>query len=150
MHLERAPTVNVEMLIRCPAEQAFTAFVQPEVLAKFWLSRASAALEPGREVRWDFLVEGASAQLRVEAMVQNERIAIAFDDGTRVEWTFEQRPVGTLVSIVQSGFVGSGDEVVAKALDGTSGFTLVLSELKLLLEQGKVAGLVKDKALLLS
>jgi uncharacterized protein YndB with AHSA1/START domain len=57
----------------------FTAFVQPEVLAKFWLSEASGQLEAGRKVRWDFQVEGASAEVLVEAIVQDRRISVAFD-----------------------------------------------------------------------
>ena len=40
------------------------------------------------------------------------------------------------MSIENTGFTGNDDEVVAKAIDSTGGFTLVLCELKALLERG--------------
>jgi hypothetical protein len=51
--------------------------------------------------------------------------------------------------VTESGFRGGADEVVAQAIEATAGFTLVLSELKALLEHGKALNLVRDKARLI-
>jgi uncharacterized protein YndB with AHSA1/START domain len=102
-------------------------------------------------VQWEFLVPGASARVRVHAIVQNERIEISWDDGTRVEWTFQEHPLGgTVVSVTQSGFDGEPQRVMAQALDATAGFSLVLAELKVLLERGAAANIVRDKAALIA
>lgn len=151
MHeLEQLPIAKAEMLVRRPARDVFAAFIDPQMLTKFWLAKASAPLQAGRKVRWEFLVEGASAEVDVKLVEQDKRIVTAWDDGTTVEWEFSERDSeGTLVVVTESGFRGSADEVVAKALDATAGFTLVLSELKALLEHGKVLNLVRDKARLI-
>lgn len=142
---------SVELLIRCAPSSAYEAFVRPAVLTRFWLSKASGPLTPSCDVRWEFMVPGATAQLRVESLVPDERIQISWDDGTRVEWTFRKHDLdGTVVSVRQWGFQGSHDAVVAQALDATAGFTLVLAELKVLLEQGIAANLVRDKAALIA
>jgi uncharacterized protein YndB with AHSA1/START domain len=44
------PVANVSMLIRAPASDVFNAFVEPSMLTRFWLSRASAPLATGRSV----------------------------------------------------------------------------------------------------
>jgi uncharacterized protein YndB with AHSA1/START domain len=147
---ERAPIARVEMLILRPREEVFSAFIQPEIITQFWLSRVSGPLRAGATVHWEFLVKGASADATVEAVVENERIRIAWDDETHVEWSFGESSIGgTLVVITQSGYDGTGDEIIAKALNATGGFTLVLAELKLLLERGQVMNLVRDKARLI-
>ena len=51
----------------------------------------------------------------------------------------------TFVSITESGFSGSGDELVRQVADSTQGFTLVLAGLKALLEHDVVLNLVADR-----
>ncbi|MEY4545574.1 MAG: hypothetical protein RL685_1769 [Pseudomonadota bacterium] len=146
-----APVAQVELLIRCARGQAFSAFVEPEQLTRFWLSKASGRLEPGRQVRWEFLVPGAAADVTVENIVENESIRTVWEDGSHVEWTFAEHALGgTVVAVTQWGFPGGREEVLAQALDATSGFTLVLAELKVLLEQGRGANIVSDKAALIA
>jgi hypothetical protein len=67
-----------------------------------------------------------------------------------VEWRFTAHPAGgTIVTINQTGFAGDPAEAVASALDATQGFTLVLCELKALLESGASLHAVRDKAALI-
>jgi uncharacterized protein YndB with AHSA1/START domain len=148
--LSQAPVAKVVAFIRRPPHDIFNAFVEPATLTKFWLAAASAPLELGKTVHWEFLVEGASADAAVKVLDAPTRIVIDWSDGTNVEWTFTERMgQGTVVVVTQSGFAGSGDEIVAQALDATGGFSLVLSDLKALLEQGNVVNLVRDKATLI-
>ena len=143
----KPPIAKIELLIRRPAADAYRAFIEPEMLTQFWLAKASQPLAPNAQVRWEFLVAGAAATLQVRSIVENKHIATAWDDDTTIDFSFsELEPELTLVSVTQAGFSGSPDEAVAKALDATQGFTLVLCELKALLEQNLSLNAVRDKA----
>lgn len=146
MTLQHAPLAKTQMLIRKPVADVFAAFVDPAVTTQFWFTRSSGRLEPGKAIRWDWEMYGASAQVTVKAIEENTRILIEWDDPPRpVEWQFAPRgDNATLVSISSWGFSGSEDEVVAKAIDAMGGFTFVLAGLKALLEHGVVLNLVAD------
>ena len=143
----KPPIAKIELLIRRPAAEAYRAFVEPEMLTKFWLARASAPLTPNGQARWEFLVAGAAATLHVRSMIENQSIRTTWDDETTIDFDFiPLEPELTQVRVTQAGFTGSPEEVVAKALDATQGFTLVLCELKALLEQNLSLNAVRDKA----
>lgn len=142
----KSPVVQVELLIRAPSSQLFEAFVEPAMITQFWLARASARLEPGARVRWDFVVKGASTEIEVKELVKDTKIVIEWDQGERVEWSFAPRAEAeTLVGITHSRINGDADAAVTEALDSTQGFTLVLCELKALLERGVRLNLMHDK-----
>ena len=146
MILEHAPAAKAEMLIRKPASDVFEAFVDPAITTKFWFTKSSGRLEPGRNVRWDWEMYGVSAQVVVREVEKDKRILIEWDDPpTQVEWRFTARPDGTtFVSITNSGFSGTADEVVKQAIDSMGGFSLVLAGLKALLEHNVILNLVAD------
>jgi uncharacterized protein YndB with AHSA1/START domain len=146
MTLQNAPIVKTQMLIRKPVAEVFEAFVDPAITTKFWFTKSSGRLEPGKVIRWDWEMYGASAQVNVQEVEPNRRILIEWDDPPcPVEWLFTPRADNTtLVSISTWGFCGSEDEVVAKALDSMGGFTFVLAGLKALLEYNVVLTLVAD------
>ena len=145
-----SPVARASMLVRCPPAKVFQAFVSPEFLTKFWLSRASGPLEPGKTVTWDFMVPGASAKTRVEEMLRDRLIRISWDDGTTVTFAFEPYPDGaTRVEVLNEGFSGDAEEAMAAALEATQGFTIVLCDLKATLEHGQSMGFVRDKARLI-
>lgn len=52
---------------------------------------------------------------------------------------------GTFVSVTESGWTGTGDELVGYALDSSQGFTWVLAGAKALLEHGIELNLVPDR-----
>jgi len=145
------PIARSRLLIRRPTVEVFDAFVRPEQLTQFWLSSASGPLELGRSVHWEFMVPGAAVETRVDVFKRNERIEISWSDGTRVRWTFEDRgDATTTVEIEHSGFSGSNAEAVATAIEATQGFTIVLCDLKTLLETGTAHNITRDKALLIA
>jgi uncharacterized protein YndB with AHSA1/START domain len=134
---QRRAVAKTEMLIRKPVSEVFAAFTEPEMITKFWLARASGRLEPGARVHWDFIVHGAASDVEVKELTPNERILISWADGDMVDFRFTRRgPRETFVKIENSGFKGDAGEVLDKAVDATGGFTLVLCELKALLEHG--------------
>jgi uncharacterized protein YndB with AHSA1/START domain len=139
--------VTCEMLIRKPVADVFEAFVNPDVTTNFWFTRSSGNLEPGAQVRWDWEMYGASAQVDVKEVVQNERILIEWDGGETVEWLFTQRTDDeTFVTIKNSGFSGDSDQILERAVDAKGGFTIVLCGLKAWLEHGIALNLIADQA----
>jgi uncharacterized protein YndB with AHSA1/START domain len=148
--LTQAPLAKAEMLIRKPAAEVFEAFINPAITTKFWFTKSSGRLEPGKQIQWDWEMYNASAQVNIKAVEQNKRILIewgsADETATTVEWLFT--PLGdnkTFVSITNCGFSGAGDEIVKQAVASTEGFTFVLAALKALLEHNIKLNLVADR-----
>ena len=137
---------GAKMLIRRPAVEVFNAFVQPDLITKFWLKSTTGPLSHGAQVEWQFMVPGATERVRVTAFDAPRRIAFSWLEGRLdVDMKFAEEQKGaTVASVEVRGFEDDGgtDPVV----DATEGFSIVLCDLKVLLETGRSASLVKDKA----
>jgi uncharacterized protein YndB with AHSA1/START domain len=149
LHLTQLPSAKTGMLIRRPAADVFEAFVDPAITGKFWFTKGSARLQPGREVVWTWEMYGMSITVAVKAVEPNRRILVewpAYGSPSQVEWLFTDCGDGTtFVSITDSGFTGNGDQVVEYAKSSTEGFTLVLAGVKALLEHNIQLNLVGDR-----
>lgn len=149
MENRTTPAARAEMLIRKPVAEVFEAFIDPDLTSKFWFSRGSARLEPGRDLTWHWDMYGVSMPVQVRAVEPHQRIAIDWPGeggDTQVEWRFTQRPDGTtFVSIVNTGFRGDDDSILRQVVDSTEGFALVLSGLKAWCEHGLRLNLVADR-----
>jgi uncharacterized protein YndB with AHSA1/START domain len=142
------PSVKVSMLIRRPPGDVFAAFVNPQTLREFWLADASDPLAPGARVQWQFMVPGATEQVSVTHFEAPRHLAFDWSDGIHVEMTFEPFGDGaTRAGIALRGFDGA--DALVQATSAVEGFTIVLCDLKTLLETGASAHLVRDKAALI-
>jgi len=142
------PRVEASMLIRRPAGEVFSAFVNPQTLRKFWLSNASGPLGPGARVEWEFKVPGATAQVSVTQFEAPRHLAFDWDQSMHVDMRFEPFPDGgTHVVVAVCGFEGA--DALAEIAGTVEGFAIVLCDLKTLLETGESANLVQDKAALI-
>ena len=143
------PVAEAALLIRRPVAEVFEAFVDPAITTRFWFSKSSGRLEPGKRVRWDWEMYGAGGDIEVVAVEPHRRIEIRWDyNGTMtpVVWTFEPRgEAATLVSVVNSGFGGDLAAATADALGSTGGFALVLAGAKAWLEHGLELGLIESR-----
>ena len=142
-----APVAAAGMLIRRPVGEVFRAFADPAVTTRFWFTDSSGPLEPGATVTWTWAMYGASTELTVKAVEPDRRILIVWDNRatpTEVEWLFEARGPHTWVTVENRGFTDDADGV-AKALDSTGGFALVLGGAKIWLEHGIEPGFVVDR-----
>jgi uncharacterized protein YndB with AHSA1/START domain len=146
---QNAVIAKAEMMIRKSVAEVFEAFINPEITSKFWFTKGSGKLEAGKQVRWDWEMYGASAQVNVKAVEQNKRILIEWESyggTTTVEWLFTARGDNeTLVTIHETGFSGDDDQVVKNALDSTEAFTIVMCGLKAYLEHNILLNLIGDK-----
>ncbi len=141
--------IEASMLIRRPPGEVFAAFVNPMTLRKFWLSDASGPLAPGARVKWKFMVPGAEEDVFVRRFESPNHLAFGWSDGIHVEMKFE--PIesdATHVRVAVSGFAGEG--ILEQATGTIEGFSVVLCDLKTLLESGTSANLVRDKAELIT
>jgi uncharacterized protein YndB with AHSA1/START domain len=146
--LTQVPVAKAAMLIRKPAAEVFEAFVNPEITTKFWFTKSSGRLEPGKQVQWDWEMYDVSIPVTVKSVEPSRRIVVEWPGeggATTVEWLFTSRQDGTFVNITNSGFSGSGDELVKQAIGSTEGFTIALAGLKALLEQNVRLNLVPDR-----
>ncbi|MES2822805.1 MAG: SRPBCC domain-containing protein [Pseudomonadota bacterium] len=137
------------MLIRKPPEEVFSAFVEPRIIEKFWLKRASERLAKDASVEWEFMVEGAVDTVKVTEFVENQIIAFKWSDGIAVRMNFDLHNDGdTRLSITTTGF--SGTDAPAQAINTTEGFAIVVCDLKSFLETGRSGNMVRDKAVLIT
>jgi uncharacterized protein YndB with AHSA1/START domain/predicted SnoaL-like aldol condensation-catalyzing enzyme len=136
------------MLIRRPAPEVLEAFVDPEITRRFWFTKGSGRLEPGKRVQWEWEMYGISVPVAVQE-VEPHKIVVEWSGpkgANRVEWFFTEREDGTtFVEITNDGFSGDAEEVARQAADSASGFSFVLAGAKAYLEHGIELNLVKDR-----
>jgi uncharacterized protein YndB with AHSA1/START domain len=149
MEFKNAPVAKAEMLIRKPIAEVFEAFVDPDVTSQFWFSKGSGKLEEGKEVQWDWEMYNFSVPVKVKKIENNKRILVewlGYDAPTAIEWKFNPLTESTtFVTVTNSGFSGTGDEIVKQALDSSEGFAFVLAGAKAWLEHGVKLNLVPDR-----
>jgi uncharacterized protein YndB with AHSA1/START domain len=123
--------------------------VDPTVTTKFWFTRSSGPLEPGATVEWVWEMFDASTKVRVKELEEDRRVVFDWgdDDPTTVEMRFVPTDDGaTWMQVIESGFSGDGDAVLARVAGSTGGFTNVLCALKALLEHDVRLTTVADHA----
>lgn len=148
LQLEHVPAAKTGMLIRKPVAEVFDALINPEITTKFWFTKSSGRLEAGKQIQWDWEMYNASTRVAAKTIEPNKRILIEWDGysgRTTVEWTFTSVKDGTFVSVTESGFTGTGDELVKYAANSTQGFALMLAGLKAFLEHKMKLNLTADR-----
>ncbi len=130
----------VEMLIKKPITEVFDAFVDPEIITKFWFTKSTGKLEEGAKVDWIWEQYNLTVPVTVKLLEHNKKIIIEWGTGenlSKVEWTFTAvEESQTKVHVVSFNFLGTEAEVINKVIDSKGGFTLVLAGLKAWLEHG--------------
>ena len=137
---------------RTPAE-VFTAFAGANEMSKFWFTRRDDGLKEGESVSW-YIGSGEDAisfDVRVKEVSDPNKIVIEWvgHDGkhTQVTWSFEETEEGeTILTVEESGFTGSSEAIVERALDSTGGFNQVIIAAKALIEHGVELNVVADHA----
>ena len=137
---------RAEMLIRRPVAEVFDAFVRPEMITQFWLESTSGPLAQGARVDWRFMVPDATETVVVTAFEDQRRIAFTWSDAVSVRLDFQASgDDATCLGVRAAGFKDAQG-----AVNATEGFSIVLCELKILLETGRPGQLVRDKAALIA
>jgi uncharacterized protein YndB with AHSA1/START domain len=149
LQLTHVPVTETGMLIRRPVAEVFEAILNPEITTNFWFTRSSGRLEVSRPIRWEWEMYDVSIEVTPKAIEPDRRIVIewpGYSGPTTVEWTFAaQGKDTTFVTVTESGFTGTGDQLVKFVADSTEGFALMLTGLKAFLEYGVRLDLVRDR-----
>lgn len=150
LHLTTPPTVTATMGIRAPADEVFDAFVDPAQTKRFWIAESTGPLSLDAAVTWDMNGEGACATVNVTRFEPACRLTFQWGDDDEgyatVDFSFDPwHDDDTFVTVTESGFDGTGDDVAARAADSTGGFTMVLCSLKALVEHGIELQAVTDR-----
>ena len=133
------------MLIRRPRTEVFDAFVQPQLITKFWLKSTTGPLAAGVQVEWNFMVPGVKETVTVFGFDEPQRLKFAWSDGVCVDMKFAEEPDGaTWLSVEATGF--HGEQQLDQVVGATEGFSIVLCDLKTLLETGQSANQIIDAA----
>lgn len=126
----------------------FSSMINPAVTSNFWFTKSSGKLEEGKTISWEWETYGASANVFVNKIIENEFISIQWSDSKEVvDFIFKPTTAGdaTYVIINNYGFSQMGDELIDKIIDVTGGFTTVLNGMKAWLEKGFNLNLIADK-----
>ena len=136
-------TATARTLVHRPPSEVFAAFADAECMSKFWFTRRDAGLKEGESVEWSvgshddaFAFEVMVKEIREPESIVIEWIGL---DGNpaQVRWSFEATEQGgTILTIEESGYAGSSDAIVERALDSTGGFNQVIIAAKALVEHG--------------
>ena len=145
-------TAKAQILVRRPPAIVFAAFVDADTMSQFWFTRRDGGLKEGENVLW-YIGQNDDApaiEVRVKQLQAPDKICIEWgQDGqyTQVLWQIEENADGyAKLSIEESGFSGSAEEIIVKALDSTGGFNQVIVALKALLEHDASINVVADHA----
>jgi uncharacterized protein YndB with AHSA1/START domain len=148
LQLTKPPVAKAAMLIRNPPAEVFEAFIDPAITTKFWFTKSTGRLEPGKHIKWTWEMYNVSTDVQVKEIELNKRILLDWGNAgemTTVEWIFEPLENDkTYVTITNSGFHGNGDTIVNAALDSKGGFTWVLAGAKALLEHDIKLNAIED------
>lgn len=139
--------------IRRPPADVFEIFADANNMSKFWFTRRDNGLKVGEISTW-FLGSGQDAYsfgVQVKEICEPNKIVIEWDglDGnpTQVTWLFDESDGGnTILTIEETGFVGSREEIVERVVDSTCGFNQVIVAAKALAEHDVELNVVADHA----
>ena len=145
-------SANAKIVIRKSPSEAFAAFADADAMSKFWFTRKDNGMVEGEPVTW-FLGDGADAMafdVLVKELEAPKKLVIEWENGenkTLVTWLFVETSDGdTILSIEETGFTGSSESMLARALDSTGGFNQVIVAAKAYVEHGIGINLIADHA----
>lgn len=146
-------TAKAATRVRRPPAEVFAAFADAEKMSKFWFTRRDDRLAEGEASTW-YLGSSEDAfafDVQVTELREPDLIAIEWKgpDGntTEVRWNFEATDDNeTILKVEESGFTGTDDAIVARALDSTGGFNQVVIAAKALIEHNVAINVVADHA----
>lgn len=149
------PTVESQMLIRKHISEVFEAMVNPDITSKFWFTKSSGRIEPGKTLEWEWGQFGVKDTVDILEVKTDEYISLQWKLGelkTTIKMNFEPKSDDfTLVRVTEKGFWKSSpsedkniDEKIDLMLGQNGGWTLVLSNMKAYLEFGINLNLIGD------
>ena len=85
LQLTETPVAKAAMLIRKPVGEVFEAFIDPAITTRFWFTKSTGRLEPGKHLTWTWEMYDVSTEVDVKELELNKRILL--DWGNRGDMT---------------------------------------------------------------
>lgn len=131
--------VNVKDKIKKPVYEVWDAIINPEKINKYFVSKASAAIEAGKVIHWEFADYNVTIDIEIVQVVLNKSIKFRWDASRKiaeVEMLFSVKNKNeTAIEITESAFDLNVDEM-QKAMQQTQGWTDFICSLKAYLYTG--------------
>jgi len=143
-------SAKAESIVRAAPIAVFNAFVEAETMSKFWFTRRDERLQEGETSLWYVgkAKDAHAIEVRAIEIKKPELIQIDWKLGehvTHVLWRILDTNDGqSVLTIEESGFKGTEDQIISKALDSTGGFNQVTIALKAYLEHDAIINVVTD------
>jgi uncharacterized protein YndB with AHSA1/START domain len=121
IEITKPPVAHTAMLIRRPVSEVFEAIIDPAITSHFWFTKGSGRLALGKTVQWDWEMYDVSAEVTATAIVPNKLIVMewpGYSGTTTVTWKFTEVDSGTFLEVEETGWTGTGDELVKYVCDG--------------------------------
>jgi uncharacterized protein YndB with AHSA1/START domain len=134
---------EVHTKIKKPVNEVFDAVYNPKKLSGYFTTGgASAPLDEGTEVKWEFKDYPGAFPVQVKKVIKNEKFILEWEGETNkntvIEMTFEALDEkSTLVKIKESGWKGDTQKSLDSSYGNCHGWTQMLCCLKVYLEYGK-------------
>jgi uncharacterized protein YndB with AHSA1/START domain len=144
---------SARIKIHSAPTEVFAAFAEAERMSRFWFMRRDDGLRQGEKCTWYLGKSEDAYAFDISVSHLSEPDSMVFEwpgpDGniTSVRWSFEDDGGGsTILSVEETGFSGSDEEIAAKVLDSQGGFNQVVVAAKAYLEHGVAVNIVDDHA----
>jgi|APSaa5957512535_1039671.scaffolds.fasta_scaffold79886_2 uncharacterized protein YndB with AHSA1/START domain len=145
-------TARASIRIHKPAAEVMAAITEAEKMSQYWFTRSDDGLKQGELVTFA-LGTGADAfsfEADVKELDFPNKLVFewAGPDGhtTQVTWICEETAGSTVLSIEESGFSGSSENIITRAIDSKGGFNQVIVAAKAYIEHGISVNVVADHA----
>lgn len=130
---------QVKAQIHKPVNEVFSAIVEPQHLTQYYLQSASAPLEAGNTIHWQWS-QYEKQDLLVKALIPDQSIVIEWTHSetgypTTIEIRFEDRGDSCQVSLSEVGW-RSDQQSLEFAFKHCAGWNLLLLNLKAYLQFG--------------
>jgi len=143
---------RAKSIVRAAPEKVYQAFVNPESMGKFWFHRKDEGFRVNETVMFYLGNEKDAFGFDVQILELNPNSLIHIKWGdesgwTEVRWLFEETDSGdTTLTIEETGFSGTNEEIIDKIVDSSKGFNQVIIAAKALIEHGVAINVVSDHA----
>ena len=157
MRMDPLPPIRYRTYIAAPIEVVYEAVASGDGWASWFADEAAIDPRPGGryDFRWHaFGADRTQLHLTGPVLAATPPAEFTFrwgdegtaeEDMTTVEFSLEERPPGTIVRVVESGYTHDHDSV-RFALDCASGWGEALTLLKFWLEHGLTYGTVPEES----
>jgi len=146
-------TAKASIRIHKSADEVMAAITSAEMMSRFWFARCDDGFKQGEAVTFSMGIGDTAFSFEVMVKEFDFPNKLVFEwvgiDGraTQVCWTCKETADGsTILSIEESGFAGSDENIIARVIDSTGGFNQVIVAAKACIEHDVAINVVADHA----